>query len=282
MSNDLTPMLDRVVARVSVAQTVPRAGDVRANLIEHLALARRAAELGAELVVFPELSLTGYELGLAHELAFRTEDARLDPLRKAATELGVALVVGAPVRVETGALHIGALAIAPGGGAPALYTKRHLGAFPPQVAPGRQVPPPEREVFAPGELDPELRVGSLRAALAVCADVGRPEHAARAAARGAELYLAGMFVIPADLPVETERLAERAVNHGMAVAMANFGGQSGGLDSAGASAIWSESGQLVARLGTRGSGVVWARCEIGAGGADRRWRGGAIELLARS
>lgn len=47
---------------IAVAQTCPVAGDVQANLDEHLRLARLAAEEGAQVVVFPELSLTGYEL----------------------------------------------------------------------------------------------------------------------------------------------------------------------------------------------------------------------------
>src|ERR1041385_7750009 len=48
---------------IAVAQTCPVAGDVKANLDEHFRLARLAATEGAQIVVFPELSLTGYELG---------------------------------------------------------------------------------------------------------------------------------------------------------------------------------------------------------------------------
>ncbi|MGH2830821.1 MAG: nitrilase-related carbon-nitrogen hydrolase, partial [Actinomycetota bacterium] len=47
---------------IAVAQTSPVRGDVQANLEEHGRLVRVAAAEGAQLVVFPELSLTGYEL----------------------------------------------------------------------------------------------------------------------------------------------------------------------------------------------------------------------------
>ena len=45
---------------IAVAQTCPVKGDVDANLEDHLRLAGCAASEGAQLVLFPELSLTGY------------------------------------------------------------------------------------------------------------------------------------------------------------------------------------------------------------------------------
>lgn len=64
------------------AQCVVRAGDVEANLAMHLDFMQRAGELGATLVVFPELSLTGYEPALASVLAQPVGSHVLDPLRK--------------------------------------------------------------------------------------------------------------------------------------------------------------------------------------------------------
>src|SRR5437870_5736399 len=55
---------------IAIVQTCPLAGDVQANLDEHIRLARLAATEGALIVVFPELSLTGYEPALAESLAF--------------------------------------------------------------------------------------------------------------------------------------------------------------------------------------------------------------------
>src|SRR5437868_6398287 len=92
---------------IAVAQTCPVPGDVQANLDEHIRLARLAATEGAEVVVFPELSLTGYELALAAGLAFSEGDPRLAPLLDVAAAEGITLVVGAPVRVGS-TLHIGA------------------------------------------------------------------------------------------------------------------------------------------------------------------------------
>jgi predicted amidohydrolase len=81
---------------VAVAQTCPVKGDVLTNLEEHVRLVGIAASSGAQLVVFPELSLTGYELDLARDLAFSENDPRLCLLLEASSSSSVTLVVGAP------------------------------------------------------------------------------------------------------------------------------------------------------------------------------------------
>jgi predicted amidohydrolase len=111
-------------------------------------------------------------------------------------------------------------------------------------------------VFHPGDRNPLIRFGDNVAAVAVCADIGSPAHPQRAADRGANTYLASMFVIPSDFDGEVLKLSRYAVQHRMMTAMANFGGQSGGLKSAGRSAIWSETGELLVQLDANGSGIA--------------------------
>lgn len=231
---------------------MPVRGDVEANLAEHVRLARVAAERGAEVVVFPELSLTGYELELARELAFEEHDPRLAPL----TGLDLTIIAGAPVRIGD-RLHIGAFILSPDGGV-ALYTKQRLGAFSAAARVDGVVPPAEATVFHAGEANPLIVTGGHTAAVAVCADIGDPSHARAAAERGADTYLASMFVIPSEFEREAAALRSYAVRHSMAVVFANYGGPSGGLAAAGRSSIWSGTGELLARLDAAGSGVAVA------------------------
>lgn len=239
---------------LAAAQTLPIRGDVEANLAEHVRLAGVAAGEGARLLVFPELSLTGYELDLAERLAFSPGDARLAPLLEVASSRSMTLVVGAPIRLGS-KLHLGALIVSPDRTVE-VYTKHHLGAFPASANPGGRVPPAEASVFEPGNRNPLLRSGGDVAAVAVCADIGRPSHARAAAERGARTYLASMFVIPADFESDTAKLRSYARAHAMVVVLANFGGPSGELPAAGGSAIWNEQGEPLAQLGPSGSGVV--------------------------
>lgn len=241
---------------VAAAQTVPINGDVDANLAQHAELVRAAADLDTQILIFPELSLTGYELALAHELAFAEKDPRLAPVIALARTHRMTLVVGAPIRLGI-RLHIGAFIISPDG-AVDLYTKHHLGAFPATASPNGIVPVAESTVFHPGDRNPLVRVGGHIAAIAVCADVNRPAHPATAAQRGATTYLASMFVIPRDLDADTSTLHSYAVRHQMAVVFSNFGGPTGGLPSAGSSAIWSPQAELLAQLPEAGTGIVVA------------------------
>lgn len=81
----LRPM-DRV--RVALAQIAPGLGQLDAGLARHHELLGAARGVGADLVVFPELGLTGYQLqDLASEVAMRLDDPRLADLAAATTGL---------------------------------------------------------------------------------------------------------------------------------------------------------------------------------------------------
>jgi predicted amidohydrolase len=241
---------------VSVAQTCPVKGDVTANVDEHLRLIAAAKAEGAQVVVFPELSLTGYEIELASELAFSEHDSRLAPLAEAASSRTITLIVGAPVRIEA-RLHIAAFVFLPDG-TQTLYTKHRLGAFDESARADGTVPPAEKTVFEPGDRNPLVRIGGNTAALAICADIGMPTHPRRAADRGVKAYLASMFVIPSAFNADSGTLCRYATQHSMVVALSNFGSPTGGLAAAGRSSIWSQKGDRLVELGPTGAGVAVA------------------------
>ncbi len=65
--------------KIAVAQTDAKVGDLDGNIRHHLEVIDQARAMGAQLVVFPELSLTGYTLrDLAWEIA-------LDPFHELAS-----------------------------------------------------------------------------------------------------------------------------------------------------------------------------------------------------
>lgn len=113
---------------IRVAAATPRAsvGDVAANAAALLELAQQAAGGGADLVLFPELSLSSYaidDLHLQEALLDRVE-AEVDTLVDASADLPL-LLVGAPLR-RNGRLYNCALALAGG---------RLLGAVPKSFLP---------------------------------------------------------------------------------------------------------------------------------------------------
>ena len=80
---------------VALAQCYPKLGDVAANLSAHLATIAEAAARGAGLVVFPELSITGYFLkDQVPEVALRLDSPEVGVLRAASREGRIDIVAG--------------------------------------------------------------------------------------------------------------------------------------------------------------------------------------------
>jgi predicted amidohydrolase len=79
--------------RVAIAQIAPRLGDVQANLALHEQWVAEARARGAEVIVFPELSLTGYFLkDMVSTVALRRDAPEIARLRELSR--GIELVVG--------------------------------------------------------------------------------------------------------------------------------------------------------------------------------------------
>jgi predicted amidohydrolase len=249
----MTPLI------IAAAQSISCAGDLAANITRHQRFIQVAAEQGVQLLVFPELSLTGYERGLAAGLAIAPDASVLQPLRDFAREVGVTTVVGMPIRLpDDSPVLIGALVLGADGSL-GIYSKQHL-------HPGEEV------AFAPGTGGSTLTIGAETVALAVCADFSRASHAAAAAQQGADLYAAGVLITENGYAADTALLQGYASTHSMAVLMANHGGTTGGWESAGRSAIWASDGSLIAAAPGTGNLMVIARRN-----ADG-WKGQIVEV----
>jgi predicted amidohydrolase len=230
----------RETLRVAVAQPLCVPYDVTRNAMAHAAAVRVAA---SRVVVFPELSLTGYELGAP---ALTAADPRLCPLAEACAETGSIALAGAPVPGEAGRPHIAILAV-DGTGISVAYRKLWLG----KADAGR---------FAPGDKPAVLEVDGWRLGLAICKDVSVPQHQVDTAALGIDAYVAGTVMTAGERILQEERASRIAASLGVWVAIASFAGATGGgyTDCAGRSGLWSADGALAAQAGTGPGGIVSA------------------------
>ena len=98
---------------VALAQIATSPAQFTHNLARHTDMVERAVAAHADLVVFPELSLSGYLLahGVA-ELSFRLDDERLAPLRELSRR--IAIVIGVPLREGAGGISNAALLLEDG------------------------------------------------------------------------------------------------------------------------------------------------------------------------
>jgi len=86
--------------RVAAATPVVYPADPRANADEHIRLIEQAAEQGVDLIVFPELSLSGYALDDLHMQGALLDEVERQALRlaEATGDTAITVVVGAPIR----------------------------------------------------------------------------------------------------------------------------------------------------------------------------------------
>ncbi len=216
---------------IAAAQPACTPKDVRSNALEHARLIR-AAE--ARLVVFPELSLTGYELDAD---AVSPEDDALGTIVAACTQTESVALVGAPVGDEHGRAHIGMLRVS-SAGIEIAYRKSYLGGDEPAR-------------FAPGDGPVAIDLDGWRVGLGICKDTGVEQHIAKAAALDLDLYVAGLVHLPEELDMQEERGPRIARACRAYVAFASFAGSTGGgfAQTAGVSSIWAPDGTPLARAG---------------------------------
>lgn len=247
--------------RIAAAQTTSVPGNVAANLITHMRFIAAAQAAEVDALVFPELSLSGYEPTLLRECLLKPQDPWLLPLRACAKQARMTIIVGAPVaNADAQRPHIGALAFF-ADGRHAVFLKQHLHGG--------------EEVFATpgGDLAPHrFAIQDTAAALGICAESMHPPHAARAAEAGAALYLASSLVSVGGHAAEVVQLSAHARDLGMGVLLANHGGPSGGYTCAGQSAFWAPGGELVVQAPGTGDVLVVATRE------DGQWRGEVVTV----
>ncbi|MCD0471371.1 carbon-nitrogen hydrolase family protein [Flavobacterium sp. JAS] len=227
---------------LAAAQTKPTREDIEANLLEHYRLIDLAVQNGAQLIAFPEMSITGYEREYAQKLAFKKDDSRLDHLKKLASENSIIIVAGAPIQIES-QLFIGEFIISPDNSV-VIYTKQFLHEG-------------EDEFFQSSfNHNPMITIEDQQISFAICADIDNPLHPENASKRATDIYIASIFFTPNGIPSAYRDLQSYAQKHQMNILMSNFSGESWGSPSAGQSAFWNNKGELVAQMNDSDSGLL--------------------------
>ncbi|ADR60279.1 MULTISPECIES: carbon-nitrogen hydrolase family protein [Pseudomonas] len=227
--------------KLCAVQLASLKGDLPGNLQRHLVCIEQAAALGAELVVFPELSLTGYEPSVARQAALPVTSARLDPLQAACDRLGITVAVGLPLPTPDG-IRIGMPIFCP--------------EAPRQVYAKQRLHDDELPYFTPGNQALLLEVGEHRVAPAICYESMFLAHAAVARERGADLYLVSVAKTAKGIREGYAHYPEVARELGMPVLMANCVGPADTFIGAGGSAAWNTQGHLLASLDDHSEGLI--------------------------
>ncbi len=224
--------------RIALAQIDVTVGDLGGNAAACIEAIGRARQAGAQLVLLPELAITGYPPEDLLAKDHFVEDAReaLDRVAGAAT--GIRVMVGFVEREDDELFN--AAAVCEGGVVEQIYHKRRLpnyGVF------------DEERYFEPGDRHSMFDLGGLVAAATICEDIWVPNIAVDAAHDGADVVLnisASPFHEGKGLERE-EMLRTRARDSGVWLAYCNLVGGQDELVFDGRSVLISPDGEVVAR-----------------------------------
>ena len=231
--------MKRQSLRIALAQLDLLVGDVHGNATRVIDTARRArAQLNADLVLFPELSLSGYPPeDLLFHRGFRRQIE--DGLAKVRDELpDISVMVGFPEYV--GNLIFNSAALIHGGAIAAVHRKSEL--------PNYKVFD-EKRYFLPGTQPSVVDLNGIRCGLLVCEDIWAPESAQLARAQGAELLLV-INASPYEIHKQREReivARARVLDVGLPMAYVNMIGGQDELIFDGNSFVMNAAGEVVLR-----------------------------------
>jgi len=245
---------------VALAQLNAVVGDIAGNERAIAETIDRARDAGAQLVLFPELALTGYppEDLLLKEHFLR--DARAALERIAAGTEGIVALVGFPEREDD---VYNALAVIADGAVQAIYRKVHLpnyGVF------------DEQRYFQSGSGPALIELGEHKVGLTVCEDIWEPGPPATLEALAGATLIVNVSASPyhAGKGAERERmLAQRARDNFAAIAFCALVGGQDELVFDGHSLVLDHRGRVIARAAQFEEELLLATIDLEAAQTQR-------------
>lgn len=225
---------------LAAAQTAIRPS-LRANLSKLQSVMKDAADLGVELLLTPEMVLSGYDKSVLGDPNYCAELAEsLDLLAEASAKHRMALVVGHGIQTEDGWRNRASVLLPDG--QRVHYDKIH-------------VTEAEQRIFTSGREPLVVPVGERQVGVMICRDQDDPQLARALCDQGAELllYLSAHLYTPSEARWKLEKnLAlpiARAVENRMPVLMCNAVGTHKGYISLGRSVAVNAHGCVLALAG---------------------------------
>jgi len=227
--------------KICVAQTRPVTGDIEQNILRHKEVIHRATSLGSDVIIFPELSLTGYEPTLAKDLAIDLNDNRLDDFQTMSNAHKITIGAGIPVRTAKG-ITISMIIFQPHRERIA-YSKKYIH-------------PDEEEFFIAGQNFPTLAIAGHTIALAICYELSVSAHTDEAFRNGTAIYIASVAKFTKRIDKAMQQLSEIAGTKHAFVLMSNAIGPADGATCAGKTAAWNTNSTLINALSESQEGIL--------------------------
>lgn len=220
--------------KISIAQISSFKGDIQKNIEKHIVFVKEAIDNKADLICFPELSITGYEPELAKKLATTKDDVGFDIFQTLSNENNLTICIGVPTFDSNGRILISMLIFQPLKEI-RIYSKQHLHSD-------------EKPFFAEGNEQIIIECKGKRIAPAICYESLLQDHFDNAKTMGIDIYLASVAKPEKNIQKAYSYFSNLAKENSIPVLMVNSVGYSDNFMAYGSSAVWNNEGTLVKRL----------------------------------
>jgi len=227
--------------RICIAQTKSEKGNVQRNIENHLEFIEHAIKLNAELIIFPELSITNYEPELATKLATDIESSIFSPFQEISNTNGISIGIGMPSKATDG-INISMMIFQPNK-EKTVYSKQMLHSD-------------ELPYFVCGQNQTFLSINEVKIAIGICYETLQREHFLNAKNQGADIYIASVAKPKSGIEKAYKHFPKIANEFSTTILMSNCVGHCDNFMSAGQSAVWSKKGELIEQLDTNNQGLL--------------------------
>jgi len=227
--------------KICIAQTDSFNGDIGLGLKTHIQLIKEAIDQKADVIFFPELSLTGYHTKKVEEFAIDHLDDFWEPLQTCSDSANITIGVGAPIQTDNG-IEI-SMIIFQSNKPRSTYSKQILHQD-------------ELAYFSQGLNQIYVSVCGSKFGLGICYESLQKDHFLEVYENDIDFYLSSSAKPKSGVEKAYEYFSKMSKNFKTPILMANSVGECSDFINYGNSAIWNDKGELCGQLNETQQGLL--------------------------
>ena len=227
--------------KICIAQTKSEKGNIQRNIENHLEFIERAIKLKADLIIFPELSITNYEPDLAKKLAIDIESNIFHPFQEISNTDEITIGIGMPTKATDG-INISMLIFEP---------NKERTTYSKQMLHSDELP-----FFVCGKKQTFLIINGMKIAIGICYETLQRKHFLNAKNQNIDIYIASVAKPEGGIEKAYNHFPKIATEFNTPILMSNCVGHCDNFISLGQSAVWNKNGELTAQLDANNQGLL--------------------------
>lgn len=226
--------------KICLAQIQSISGNVIENIDNHIRFIKKAIDLEADIIVFPELSITNYEPTLAKKLATQEVDDRFTIFQELADEINITIAIGVPINSEKG-ITISMLVF---------QAKKEVLNYAKQIIHKDELP-----YFVCGDTQKYIHIKNKKIAFAICYESMIEAHFINACNNKTDIYIASVSKTDKGVQDGITHYQSISEKHQKTILMVNAVGKADNFINAGQSAVF-KNGKQIQVLNKKEQGVL--------------------------